>query len=187
MKKIIGLFILIGVSLAISAQSVTRDLIYLKDQQTYYKYTGTAADTINGGTIDTLRFPFRTSLDAPIRMRAEVTLTARVGADTTYVINVYGRQESTQAWTKITDLTTTSSAVATVQYPVVNNVSEVVIAIGDSTVNSTTPNACLKYTYTPSNQNLYWIDYMVEVIASGNDAVGTGVKVTGFKVKMWKK
>jgi hypothetical protein len=204
MKKIIVFLVLMVTFAALNAQCVTRTLVPLSYNQTVYNYPGTGVsnlgDTINGGTVDTLRFPVQVSLDQPFRVFCEITLTARAGADTTYLCAVYGRNSLNAAWTK-TEAIVTSSAVSTVQYPVCSNlstaytlVSGTCVYTGDSTKNSTTPNACLQYTaaaqtftYTPTNSDLFYRYLMVEVIASGNDAVGTGVKVTGFTLKLYKK
>lgn len=187
MKRLIILIASFAIVVMTEAQSVTRSLVYMKEGQTIYNYTGTAADTINGDAVDTLRFPIFHQVQQPFRVWCEVALKARTGTDTTYYINIYGRNTENQAWTK-TEAVTLSNAVTTAGiYTVANNVSEAYYLLGDSAVNSTTPNACLKYTYTPTNSNLYYRYLMVEVRALGNDATGTGVKVTGFKLILYRK
>ena len=88
MKRLIILIASFAIVVMTEAQSVTRSLVYMKEGQTIYNYTGTAADTINGDAVDTLRFPIFHQVQQPFRVWCEVALKARTGTDTTYYINI---------------------------------------------------------------------------------------------------
>jgi len=204
MKKLFFLLAFVSIVSMLGAQTVTADLIYLTKDQTVYTYTGTAKDTLNGGTVDIRSYPLMTSLDCGYRIWVEYALNKRAGNDTTVMIDIEGRNSTSEDWTAIKCLDPTdslSAAVTTTIYGYVMNatdaytlVSGTQVFTGDSTKFSVTPDACLQYTgaamtytFTPTYLTSYYRYLNIKFRILGDDSVGTGVKVVSFTVKLFKK
>ena len=111
MKKFIFILLAVVISFSITAQVRTLSTKYPKS--TYITYTGVTADTISTNQ-DTLRIPFFYAADVPMSYVINSTLAPRAGADTTVVINVYGKVFEDDSWTKIQTATTSAITASSV-------------------------------------------------------------------------
>jgi hypothetical protein len=108
------------------------------------------------------------------------TLAPRAGADTTVVINVYGKVFNDDAWTKIQTATTSAISASSV---VKTTFVEPILATATDTVG--TLGVTVGTITNPHTSAMCYRYYMVEYIIKGNDSVGTGVKLTKLEVKWY--
>lgn len=179
MKKLIFLFSILLVAEVASAQVRTLTTKTVTSDDSYVSYTGVTADTISTNQ-DTLRIPFFIPKNYPMSYVINSTLAPRAGADTTVVINVYGKVFLDDSWTKIQTATTsaiTASSVVKTTYvePVLATATDTVGTLGVTVGTITNP-------FTSATAYRY---FMIEYIIKGNDSVGTGVKLTKLEWKWW--
>lgn len=179
MKKFILILMLAAISFSTFAQ--VRTLTTRLPKTTYSTYTGVTADTISTNQ-DTLRIPFFYPADVPMSYVINSTLAPRAGADTTVVINVYGKVFEDDAWTKIQTATTSAISASTVVKttfvePILATATDTVGTLGVTAGTITNP-------FTSAHAYRYW---MVEYIIKGNDSVGTGVKLTKLEWKWYQR
>jgi hypothetical protein len=179
MKKLIFLLAIMFTFVAVQAQVRTLSTKNVTSANTYASYTGVTADTISTNQ-DTLRIPFFVAKDYPMSYTINSTLAPRAGADTTVVINVYGKVFEDDAWTKIQTATTsaiTASAITKTTFV------EPVLATAQDTVSGAYNIAgTITNPFTSATAYRY---YMIEYIISGDDSVGTGVKLTKLEWKWY--
>lgn len=132
-------------------------------------YTGVASDTLTANQ-DTLIYNITLNKSTPMNTYARITLDTIAGADTTVIINLRGRMFNDESWTIIKSVTSTvidSSVGVVIETMTAQN-----LAMGfksDST-----------YSIIPSI-NPCWRQIQTELIISGDDLTGKGVKLKGIK------
>ena len=179
MKKLIFLFSILLFAVVASAQVRTLTTKNVFSDDSYVSYTGVIADTISTNQ-DTLRIPFFIPKNYPMSYTINSTLAPRAGADTTVVINVYGKVFLDDAWTKIQ--TATTAAVSTSAVIKTTFVEPVLATSTDTVGGEFKVIGTITNPHTSATTYRY---YMIEYIISGNDSVGTGVKLTKLEWKWW--
>lgn len=183
-------------SVAVFSQSLTRSLITLPENTTYYKYTGATADTMTAKQ-DTLRYQFFVNTDYPVLFYVNAFLNKRVGKDTTVTCHVYGKVFANQAWTLISAATATS-AVVDVNTPLVSSLltepSYTGTILFDTTKNALHGGAYRLYSATTTSGKTaianYYRYYMVEFVRLLDvtpPLTSTGCKLTSFEIKLFRR
>lgn len=164
----------------------------MRENATYYKYSGTAADTLTPTNQDTIDFVLQFRNDnyvkkIAVKSRFDMITTA----DTTVAISVDGKEfEDHTTYTSViasslSDAVTANNTVAVD----VNDPYNVVAAhtlLTDTTGLSGYPAdsiAVPSYNVTPFDKSYRF--YRFRYILSGNDATGTGVKIDEIEVKFY--
>lgn len=191
MKKIIAILTMVLLTGAAFGQCYTKGMTTFGVNGTYYKYTGTAKDTLADAQ-DTIRIPFNVAKDYPVLIYTNSVFNKIAGIDTTVIVHIYGRVFENQAWTLISAATATSAVVNTNTAVVSSILSEPAYTgtvIFDTTKVSVSP-AFLYQAATTSGKTAianYYRYYMIEYIRSGDDAVGVGSKLTTVEVKLFRR
>lgn len=196
MKKFIILISFMLLSVAVFSQSLTRSLITLPENTTYYKYTGATADTMTA-TQDTLRYQFFVNKDYPVLFYVNAFLNKRVGKDTTVTCHVYGKVFSGQAWTLISAATATSAVVNT-NTPLVSSLltepSYTGTILFDTTKNALKGGEYNLYSAATTSGKTaianYYRYYMVEFVRLLDvtpPLTSTGCKLTSFEIKIFRR
>lgn len=190
MKKFIAILALVLLTGAAFAQSYTKSTVNFKVEDTYYKYTGTARDTINE-KMDTIRIPFYVNKDYPVLIYTNSVFNKIAGIDTTVIVHIYGKVFDNQAWTLISAATATSAVVNTNTAVVSSLLTEPSYTgtIVYDTTKQTGADALYSAATTSGKTAIanYYRYYMIEYITSGNDAVGVGSKLTTLEVKLFRR
>lgn len=181
MKKFILILICLVTSFALQAQDRSLTDRTFSTTATYYSYVGVAADTLTTGQ-DSIDFEFTTNKEYPVQLYIMSDLDKRVGADTTVTVYLYGRMFSDQDYTLISN---TASLVTTDQLNIISTVAQPsstfewdTTGVDIYTVAGTTTSASIAN---------YYRQFKLVYVIAGNDAVGTGVKLTGLKIKLWRR
>lgn len=185
MKKLIFLFALVALFLGATAQERTVNLNTAKPGDTYVSYTGTASDVLIPTTCDTIDVIFWMRYDGYVKKVAVKTrFDMRTTADTTVSVSVFGKEFYDDGTYVEVIAAATSSAVTannTIQvltsdpYTVEAQYVTGRITAGD-TVN-------VAHNHTPFDKSYRY--YRVRYILSGNDSVGTGVKIDEIELKLY--
>lgn len=196
MKKFIILIGIMLLSVAAFSQSLTRSVVTLGENSTYYKYTGLAADTMTAKQ-DTLRYQFFVNKDYPVLFYVNAFLNKRVGKDTTVTCHVYGKVFANQAWTLISAATATS-AVVDVNTPLVSSLltepSYTGTILFDTTKNALKGGEYNLYSAATTSGKTaianYYRYYMVEFVRLLDvtpPLTSTGSKLTSFEIKIFRR
>jgi len=103
MKKIC-LFLLVSVfSFAVFSQTVVKTTLNTSTvEQNYFKYTGSAADTLNA-SLDSIQFPIKVTQNFTYKIDLSANFNKRSGADTLIIMTLYGKKfEDEASWTRLT-------------------------------------------------------------------------------------
>ena len=172
MKKI--LFLLVSlISLSLFAQKRTINLGAMStdptsDKYVYKSYNGISSDTLKPTTQDTIWITFQPNKPMAFNYYIKSAFDTIAGADTTVMINVYGKMLSSESYTLIkSDTVSVSAAVS----KTIENITSVDTLLTDST----------SFTKIGKLEN-YYRYMMVEYILAGNDATGKGVKLTKTEI-----
>ena len=112
MKKLMLIFLGLVFSVCLMAQVtwLESDDHVLSPKKTYYKYTGTAADTC-GTEQDTLTFTVLTNRNVPVVANCRIELT-RTGSAEDYEIRLQGKVFENDTWTSLIDSTAQTASVS---------------------------------------------------------------------------
>jgi len=179
MKKLILFLAMFTMTFAMIAQERTLSTRKVASRDTYNKYTGVAADTLISTNQDTIQIPYFINKSYPMSYVINTTFDAIAGADTTVIINVYGKVFSDDSYTLIQ--TATSAAVAT-ELLVKTIFVEPILAYAATFAADSTTTGTLTNPHTSATCYRY---YMVEYIISGDDSVGTGISIEKVEWKWW--
>ena len=196
MKKLFLIISLFLCSTLAFSQSRTSTLVSFAENQTYYKYTGLAKDTMSDH-LDTLRYQFFVNKDYPCLIYTNAVLDKRVGKDTTVTVHVYGKVFSGQSWTLISSATATSAVVNT-STPLVGSLLTEPAYTGtvafDTTKYSLKGGAYNLYSGTTTQSKTaianYYRYYMVEYVRLLDVApplTSTGCKLTTLEIKLFRR
>jgi len=138
----------------------------------YYKYTGTSTDILDGDTYDTISLTL--FLDKPQAISAYTKTTfALVGtADTTVICKLYGKVFEGDSYTQLDSTSFAGSA------------------DGSATLKSTSKPYARLDSLDSNTDDLYLYDYVFnrylkfEYIILGNDATGTGIELEAIEIKL---
>jgi hypothetical protein len=181
MKKYLVFIMLLIAAFAMQAQDRSLTDRSFSTTQTYYEYVGVAADTLTAGQ-DSIDFEFTVNKEYPVQLYIASALKRRAGADTTVTVYLYGRVFNTEAYSLISS---TASTLTTDQMNIVTTVSEPSYTMAwDTTGVDIYTN---EGTVTAAAIANYYRQFKLVYVIAGNDAVGTGVKITGIKVKVWRR
>lgn len=184
MKKIIVLFCLAVFAIAATAQERTVNLT-ISTGNYYYKYTGTAADNLKPTTQDTIDVVFYyTSPQYVKKIAVKTRFDIIAGADTTVSTSVYGKEFSDDAtYVSVIGASTSSAVTAnnTVQVLTCDPYwTEAQYVTGRITAGDTVNVA---HNITPFDYTYRY--YRVRYILSGNDSVGTGIKIDEIEFRLY--
>jgi hypothetical protein len=191
MKKIIAFMLIATMAMVVMGQGThctTKTMTIFSSGQNYFKYTAVTTDTLTTNR-DTIRIPVNFNFDNPVSAQARVQFNKRAGNDTTAIINIYGKAWSTDTWTKLTTGTTTEiNGLTTINLQWMPEKAHVIIM---DTLKECTTKAGDNLLYygketETSYQGLYNY-FMIECIVSGNDYVGTGIKLVQAELKVWRR
>lgn len=184
MKKIflfLG-FVLFAIGLMAQERTVN---VTVPSGNTYYKYSGTAADTLKATTQDTIDVVFWFRVDEYIE---KVAVKARFdvisGADTTVALTVSGKEFSDHTtYTDVIASTTSSAVTANNTVLVVTSdpyTVEAQYVTGRVTAGDTINVA---HSHTPFDKSYRY--YRCRFILQGDDSVGTGIKLDEVEIKLY--
>lgn len=175
MKKILSIIILLIAAITGYSQIrvIKSDFVLKPDvtqpQSVTWAYQGVSADSLTINQ-DTLIYNITLNKAVPMNSYVKVTLDTIAGADTTVVINLKGRMFDEESWTLIKSVTS----------------SEVGGSVSTVVETMTTPSFAMTfesdstYSIVPSIKPC-WRQIQTELIISGDDFTGKGVKLTGIK------
>jgi hypothetical protein len=174
--------ILLFVSLAATSQERSVTLPNMTASQTYYKYTGQTADALVPTTRDTIQYTIYLNKEYPVQYYINMNLAPVAGADTTVVYTLYGKVFAGESWTQIAT-GTTSAVTTTINSPIssftaTDYLASTLVFEADSTVSGR---------LTSANTASYYRYLMLDLQLSGNDSVGTGVKINNLEFKIWRR
>jgi hypothetical protein len=189
MKKLFLFFaILVSFSAAFAQERTVNVTIPVNN--TYYKYTAVAADVLVPTTTDTIDVVFAYQGSGYVKkMTIKSRFDMRTTADTTVAVSVFGKEFNDDGTYVQVIPSTVSSAVTS------NNVVQVLASDYTETVG--TYNAILQQVTTTNTDTIVFaaqtitpLDksyryYRVRYILSGNDSVGTGVKLDEIEIKFY--
>lgn len=193
MRKLIFLLVAFVALVANAQERTVTQLVFdrglLDKNYSYYDYVGDATyDILIPTTRDTIDVPFDTKKANGFNYNVICKFSPRTTADTTVKILVLGRNSTNESYTTIQ---TDSSAVVTTAGVVktVNSIKTATIASAvdiikqQTTTNQDTITTAIR-TIT-FNAKVEYRYVTVRLILSGNDSVGTGVKVDEVELKLW--
>lgn len=190
MKKLIAITILAFVALAgfSTVRTIKSDKLLKADvtspHSVTWSYTGVAADTLTANQ-DTLIYNITLNKAEPFNYYIKIGLDTIAGADTTVVVNINGRMFDDEDWTLIE--TTTSSEIASAADVTIESVTDADFYFPAYNVPFTNPTAgtadTLEYPIlTPVvSINPFYRQIQVEIIISGEDFTGSGIKLTDIQ------
>lgn len=152
---------------------------------TYYNYTGSAADTLKPTTQDTIDVIFWFRVDGYVQKVAVKTRFDVIsGADTTVSTTVSGKEFYDHAtWTDVIAASTSNAVTAnnTIQVLTVDPyITEAQYVTGRVTAGDTVNVA---HNLTPFDVSYRY--YKVRYIIQGNDSVGTGILIDDIEIKLY--
>jgi len=203
MKKLFIILFLGLISLTVFSQERTVTKL-LGKSDTYYKYTGVTLDALVPTTRDTIDIIFQVRVPGLIKkIEVKSRFDMVTTADTTVAVSVFGRNFTDDSYTSmiastVSSVVTTDNVIqvltgayteshVTAAYNSVNaayNITEALYKTDSDTISAahlhavaeqTTANAEATTTVTPVDYSFRFI--RVRYILSGNDSVGTGVKI----------
>jgi hypothetical protein len=189
MKKFITLIFAVLAAIAANAQERT---VYAKlDLGAYAKtYYATVSDTLKPTTQDTIDLVFQYRGNQYVKkLSIRTRFDKIIGADTTVKVTVDGKEFLDDAsWVSIIGSTTSSAVTTNDVIQVLNSdYSETVASYQSITQAVATANSdttvYAAHTITPLDKTYQW--YRVRYILSGNDSVGTGIKLDEVQIALY--
>ena len=176
------ILILFLVSFAATSQERSVTLPSLNASQTYYKYTGQTADVLVPTTRDTIQYTIYLNKEYPIQYYINLNLEPTAGADTTVIVNLYGKVFSGETWSRVSN-STTGAITAETDYPLssfagTETMTSTLVFNADSTITGL---------FTSANVASYYRYFMLELIITDDDSVGTGIDVNNIEFKIWRR
>lgn len=199
MKKILFVLTLIFVFVLSQAQERTKDLGIVDLSQTHkVAYNGTTADYLLPTTRDSIYYTVTITNqgNGPLHFYAVITLAPIAGADTTVAITVQGKKFSNESYSDIiaSALTSVVSAeqlnVKTSLGLIAERTSTTAAAVdlfrGTIIANNDTITVAQRIETTVVNTSLYYSYLRFMLILTGNDSVGTGIKVKRIEIQFYE-
>lgn len=184
MKKVLSLILIVVLGFALMSADVTKSEKKWGSSQTYWKYTGTAADTLMQFVQDTIEFPMFLNKEYPAQFYVKADFdTIGADADNTVTLYLLGKVFEDEDWSAIAN-----SGTVTITGDGIDVVAETIDNTGAYAVAyvalplDTTDIA----TVTPSNVPSYYRYLLVRMVANGDNA-GKGVLLKSMEVKLWKR
>ena len=197
MKKFILFSILfmvamIGISQERSLPSATSYYVFdrgpLDANYSYLAYTGTTSDYLLPTTRDTIDFRYDTKASSLYDFDAILTYDKIVGIDTTVTVQMLGRNSDNESWTTIS--THVSSVVSGLITQSIASSKTATVASAVDFLQQTI--AANKDTLTVATRTITYTEktrfrfLTIRCILTGNDSVGTGIKIKKVELKLWK-
>jgi hypothetical protein len=184
MKKIILILSLIVVAFAcnepLKAQERTVTT-YMTNGQYYAKYTGSSADTLKATNQDTIDYVFvYQSPEYVTKLAVKIRFDVIAGADTTVSTSLFGKEFSDDA-TYVEIVAASASSAVTANNTVDILVSDPYVSEAAYTFGADSVTAA--HSHTPFDFSYRY--YRVRLILSGDDSVGTGIKVDEIEFKVY--
>lgn len=151
-----------------------------------WEYTGTSSDYLIPTTRDTIDFNYDTKRSAPYSFDLVNVLAPIAGADTTVTIQVLGRNSEYETWSLITSTLTAvvdAQIVSSINWGKTQTIAAHNIPFANSTAETADTLKVPAQTITLNNVTNQFIK--VRLILTGDDSVGTGVKVVKQELKLW--
>lgn len=186
MKKIIFLLIaLVTVTFAIAQERTVS--ITMPTNNTYYKYSGVAADVLVSTTTDTIDVVFQYQGSGYIeKIAIKSRFDMRTTADTTVAISVFGKEFADDG-TYVEVIASALSAVVTTDNVVKVSVNDPYVTDASHTLTDNLGATATESVHTITPFDKCYRYYRVRYILSGNDSVGTGVKLDEVEFKVYTK
>jgi len=193
MRKFILFSILFMVAMIGISQERTVSFVFdrIPTDQHYseWSYAGTTSDYLLPTTRDSISYQYEVKRVKPYDFDFTLTYDKIAGVDTTVTVLVQGRNSTNAAWTTISTNVSnvvsgqivqsiTNSKTATIA-AAVDYIQQTLIATKD-----TVTVAARTITYTDKTRYRY---LRALCILTGNDSVGTGVKVVKVELKLWEE
>lgn len=194
MKKFLSLIFLVVVAMAGIAQERTVPtsgyMTFDRSESGRYfskwEYTGTTSDYLVPTTMDTIDFNYDTKRSAPYSFDLVNVLAPITGADTTVTIQVLGRNSDYEDWGLITSTLTAvvdAQIVSSINWGKTGTIAAHNIPFANSTAETADTLKVPAQTITLNNVTKQYLK--VRLILTGDDSVGTGVKVVKQELKLW--
>lgn len=182
MKKVLSIAIILVLGFALMSTDVTKSTKKWGSTQTYWKYTGTAADTLMEFDQDTIEFPMFLNKEYPTQFYVNCQFDPVDDDDNAVTVSLLGKVFEDEAWVAIdsSGATTISAQSTDVVVETINNTGAYAVAY------KAAPDTFDISTITPSNVPSYYRYLLVRMVANGNDA-GEGVLLKSVEVKLWKR
>lgn len=194
MKKFLSLILLIVVAMIGIAQErsvpTSGYMTFDRNESGRYfskwEYTGTSSDHLIPTTRDTIDFNYDTKRSAPYSFDLINVFDTIARADTTVVIQVLGRNSVYEDWGLITTTTTAvvgAQLVSSINYGKTGTIAAYNIPFANPAEATADTLKVPAQTITFNNVTDQFIK--VRLIISGDDSVGTGIKVVKQELKLW--
>lgn len=201
MKKILFLicFLLVGLGSIAQERTVILNSGNYIDLNTtkWYAYNGTTSDYLIPTTRDTIDFVLlvKNQSSLPLNFYASITMAPITGADTTVAITVQQKMFENGTYTDLIASALTSAITTTVitnkttlgvtVQDTRTTASAVDLFRGSNIKNNDTLTVASRVQTIQLNPLLFYRYLKFRLILSGNDHVGTGIKVTRFEINFF--
>jgi len=205
MKKIISLLFVLFVAIGTYSQSIdipSSSTFYEFSTKvgsinySYYDYTGSATDLLISGTSDTIAIQYLVKKYKPYTLKTISKFNPILGADTTVIIQIFGKNSTDESWTAITNtlsaVVTTDGVVKSLNSATSPTYAATIAAFDAPFTNPTAgtadtlevPQQTISLTETSTLLEYRYI--LVMYIISGDDSVGTGVELVRSELKLFE-
>lgn len=181
MKKLFVVFMLCAFSFALFAQERTVTLTIPK-ANTYIKYTGTAADTLNPTEQDTIDVNIYVNKDYPVQYYLNTRWDLVTAATSSVTVNVLGKVFANESYSAIS--TSASNAVSSSNTDIaVTSTSNPSWAYSATTLGGATYTETTTGTYTQTFTGTYYRYLKVRYIVTGP----ANLKLDNLELKIWER
>ena len=187
MKKIITLIVLAFTLLMFACQPAAAQertvTSYMGVGDTYYKYTGTSSDVLTPTTLDTIDFILYYRADAYVeKIAVKIRWDVVAGADTTVTTALHGAE--------FADHTTYTEIIAAAAGNAVTADNTIDVLTSDpywteAQMTFAADSTIAAHTVTPFDKT--YRKYRLRMILTGDDSVGTGIKLDELEFKFYTK
>lgn len=183
MKKVLSLILIVVLGFALMSADVVKSEKKWGSSQTYWKYTGTAADTLMELVQDTIEFPMFLNKEYPAQFYVNCQFDTVDDNDNTVTVYLLGKVFEDEEWSAIANsgAVTIDAQSKDVVVETIDNTSSLafttVVFNADSTITGR---------LVASNAPSYYRYLLVRMIANGDNA-GEGVLLKSMEVKLWKR
>jgi hypothetical protein len=186
MKKLIVILLFAGLTLAGYSQVRTLSTRLLKAEQTFFSYTGVAADSLSVFQ-DTIQMQITVNKNYPYAVSLRSAFDTIDGADTLVYINVLGKVYEDDSWSSI--IADSSAAVSAAANKTVTNWTGNIYTItADTTAISV--DSVGYYSYNVIRASAVADNYrylLIRYIIAGDDSVGKGVLLKKLELNLIRK
>ena len=183
MKKVLSLILIVVLGFALMSADVTKSEKKWGSSQTYWKYTGTAADTLMEFVQDTIEFPMFLNKEYPTQFYVNCQFDTVDDNDNTVTVYLLGKVFEDEAWSAIANsgAVTIDAQSKDVVVETIDNTGAYAVAYAAAPLDTADI-----ATITPSNVPSYYRYLLVRMIANGDNA-GEGTLLKSMEVKIWKR